>query len=423
MEPGVASRLIILLILLLLSAFFSSAETAFMALNKLRIRSNADEGSKKAKLVLSLIDDPSKLLSTVLVGNNVVNLAASALTTTLILDLFGNKAVGIATGVLTLLILIFGEITPKTLATRKAEHLAYVYAPFINLLVIVLTPVTFIVNKLAYVVLRIFGVNPNKKDVQVTEDELLTMVDVSSEEGVLEEDEKEMINNVVDFGDTVAKDVMVPSIKMTCVPSDISYEDLVSIFRREKYSRMPVYKENKDNIVGIIWAKDLLVNYDETSEFDIMNYLREAYFTYEFKKTRELMSDMREEYKSIAIVLDEYGATAGLITIEDLLEEIVGEIRDEDDTDEVDEIVKLSDTDYSVTGRTNLDDIEDKIGIKIETEDYDSIAGHVIHLLGHIPENGESVAEDNITYTVTEVARNRIERIKIHVDIKDEEAV
>lgn len=422
MEPGVASRLIILFILLLLSAFFSSAETAFMALNKLRIRSNADEGSKKAKLVLSLIDDPSKLLSTVLVGNNVVNLAASALTTTIMLDLFGNKAVGLATGVLTLLILIFGEITPKTLATRKAEQIAYFYAPFINLLLIVLTPVTFIVNKLAHLVLLLFGVDPNKKENSVTEDELLTMVDVSSEEGVLEEDEKEMINNVVDFGDTVAKDVMVPSIKMVCVPSDISYDELVAIFRREKYSRMPVYDDNKDNIIGIVWAKDLLVNYDENKPFDVHSYLREAYFTYEFKKTRELMSDMREEYKSIAIVLDEYGATAGLITIEDLLEEIVGEIRDEDDTDETDQITKITDTDYEVKGDTNLDDIGDLLDINIDTEDYDSIAGHVIHLLGHIPEKGESVTEDQVTYTVTEISKNRIDKLKIHIEHKDEEA-
>lgn len=423
MEPGVASRLIILLILLLLSAFFSSAETAFMSLNKLRLRSDSEEGSKKARLVLSLIDDPSKLLSTVLVGNNIVNLAASALTTTLMLDIFGNKAVGIATGVLTLLILIFGEITPKTLATRKAEKLAYSYAPFVNLLVIVFTPVTFIVNKLAYVVLRICGVNPNTKEAQVTEDELLTLVDVSSEEGVLEEDEKEMINNVVDFGDTVAKDVMVPSIRMTCVPSDITYKDLIDIFKRDKYSRMPVYKDTKDNIIGIIWAKDLLTNYDESQSFDIRDYVREAYFTFEYKKTRELMSDMREDYKSLAIVLDEYGATAGLITIEDLLEEIVGEIRDEDDTDEVDMIKELSDNEYEVHGQTNLDEIADKIGIEIDTDDYDSIAGHVIHLLGHIPEQGESITDDNITYKVLEVARNRVEKILIHVENKDEEAV
>ncbi|MBO4560021.1 MAG: HlyC/CorC family transporter [Lachnospiraceae bacterium] len=414
MDPDVIGRLIILVILLLLSSFFSSAETAFMSLNKLRVRSDAEEGSSRAKLILSLLENSNKLLTTVLIGNNLVNIAASALTTTLMIDLFGSKAVGIATGLLTLIILIFGEITPKTLASQKAERVAYVYAPFINLLMTVLTPVTFLVNFLAHGVLKLFSVDVNDRTAQqVTEDELLTLVDVSNEEGVLESDECEMINNVVDFGDTVAKDVMVPAINMTCVPDDISYEDLLSVIRSEAYSRMPVYKDTKDNIIGIIWAKDLVIKYDGKKPFKITDYMRKPYFTYEQKTTRELMTDMRKEYTTLAIVLDEYGATAGLITLEDLLEEIVGEIRDEYDMDEVDEISKISDTIYEVKGQTKLEDIKETVGIDIASDDYDSIAGHVIHLLGHIPSEGESVTENNVEYTVTSVIKNRIGKIRI----------
>ena len=413
MEPGVVGRLIVLFILLFLSSFFSSAETAFMSLNKLRVRSDADEGSSRAKMVLALLENSNKLLTTVLIGNNLFNIVASALTTTLMIDLFGSKAVGIATGVLTLIILIFGEITPKTLASQKAERVAYRYAPFINLLVTVLTPVTFLVNVLAHGVLRLFNVNVDERTAQVTEDELLTMVDVSNEEGILESDEREMINNVVDFGDTVAKDVMVPAINMTCVPDDISYEDLLSVIRSEQYSRMPVYKDTRDNIVGIIWAKDLVIKYDGKKEFRITDYMRKPYFTYEQKTTRELMTDMRSEYTSVAVVLDEYGATAGLITLEDLLEEIVGEIRDEYDMDEVDEISRISDTVFDVKGQTKLEDIKETVGIDIASDDYDSIAGHVIHLLGHIPAEGESVTENNVEYTVTSVIKNRIGKIRI----------
>lgn len=413
------ARLIVLFVLLLLSAFFSSAETAFMSLNKLRVRSDADEGSKKAKLILSLIEDPSKLLSTVLVGNNLVNIGASSLTTTLVIDMYGNSAVGIATGLLTLLVLIFGEITPKTMAARKAEKLAAVYAPFINLLVIVFTPVTFVVNLLANLVLRLFGVRPGQKEAAVTEDELLTMVDVSEEEGILENDEKQMINNVVDFGDTVAKDVMVPNINIRCVPSDISFEHLLDAFREDQYSRMPVYKDSRDNVIGIIWAKDLLMKYDPSKPFKITDFIREPFFTYEFKNTRELMSEMRKAYASVAIVLDEYGATAGMITTEDLLEEIVGEIRDEYDHDEVDEIRKLSDSEYEVSGQAKFDVIEEELGIHIESDDYDSIAGHVIHLLGHIPVQNESVTENGIVYTVTLIEKHRVQRINVRFENSD----
>ncbi|MBO4415792.1 MAG: HlyC/CorC family transporter, partial [Lachnospiraceae bacterium] len=243
-----------------------------------------------------------------------------------------------------------------------------------------------------------------------------TYVDVSHEDGVLEKDEREMINNVIDFGDTLVKDVMVPSINMKCVPDDISYDELIEAFREDEYSRMPVYKDTIDNIIGIIWAKDILLKYKPSTDgtaFDIKKLMRAPYFTYDHKHTRELMSVMREEYKSMAIVLDEYNSTAGLITIEDLIEEIVGEIRDEYDLDEVDSIQALTDNTYEVQGQTVIEDVNDEFGLNIESDDYDTIAGHVIALLGHIPKVGESVTEDDVTYTVTAIDKNRVDKITI----------
>ena len=408
-------RLIILGILLILSAFFSSAETAFTSLNRLKVKSKADEGSKRAKLVLKLIDNNAKFLSTILIGNNIVNIAASALTTTFAMDIWGNRAISIATGILTLLILIFGEITPQTMASIHSERMAFFYAPFISLLMILFTPLTFLVSNLAKAVMFILRIDATKKGAHMTENELLTIVEASAEEGVIEHEEHEMINNVVDFGDTVAKDVMVPAINMTCVEDTVSYTDLIDIFRKDQYSRMPVYHETHDNVIGIIWAKDLLVKYDPSKEFKVTDYMREPFFTFETKKTSELMSELKDKYKSMAIVLDEYGITAGLLTIEDLLEEIVGEIRDETDTDEVDSVRKINETVFEAAGSAPLDDVNKACGLELASDDYDSIAGHVINLLNHLPVPGESIEWDNVKYTVLSTARNRVTKVKIEL--------
>ena len=415
MDSGDAARLIILFVLLLLSAFFSSAETAFTSLNKLRIKSMAEEGSKRAGLVLSLLDKKTKFLSTILIGNNIVNIAASALTTVFAQKLFGNAAIGIATGILTLLVLIFGEITPKTMATIHAEKMAFIYAPLINLLMILLTPLTFLVSGLAKGVMFMLRIDPEKSGSHMTENELLTIVEASAQDGVIEHEEHEMINNVVDFGDTVARDVMVPAINMTCVEDTVTYDELISIFRKDQYSRMPVYHESHDNIIGIIWAKDLLVKYNPNRPFKVTEYMREPFFTFETKKTSELMSELKDKYKSMAIVLDEYGITAGLLTIEDLIEEIVGEIRDETDTDEVDSVRRINETTFEAQGAASLDDVNKACGLELTSDDYDSIAGHVINLLNHLPARGESIEWDNVKYTVAATAKNRVTKVKIEL--------
>lgn len=411
MDTSDVIQLLIVIILLLLSAFFSSAETALVTSNKIRLRSMAEDGNKRAKRVLEITDDSGKMLSAILIGNNIVNLSASSIATALTIKLFGNAGAGIATGILAVLVLIFGEISPKTLATIHADKISLAYAGIINGLMKVLTPVIFIINKLAMGFLMLLRVDPSANQNTMTEDELRTIVDVSHEEGVIETEEREMINNVFDFGDAQAKEVMVPRIDMTFADINNTYDELLEIFREDKYTRLPVYEDSTDNVVGIINMKDLLLT-KHKEEFSVRSIMRKAYYTYEHKNTAELLLEMRKSSINIAIVLDEYGATAGLITLEDLLEEIVGEIRDEYDLDEEDPIQKISDLEYMVQGSMNLNDLCDKLDLALISEDYDSIGGYMIGLLDHLPRVGESISTpEDVFLRVEDMEKNRIHKI------------
>lgn len=412
MDPSDVIQLLSLILLLCLSAFFSSSETALLSISQMRIRTLVDEGNKRAMTLERVVSNKSKMLSAILIGNNVVNLSASSLITSLVINHFGNAYVGIATGIITLLILIFGEISPKTMATLQAEKVALKVAGIISVLMKILTPVIFIINLLAGGVLRLMGVDPNAKTDTITESELRTIVDVSHEEGVIESEERRMINNVVDFGDTQAKDVMVPRIDMVFVEENTTYDELMEVYRENMFTRIPVYRDTTDNVIGIINMKDLLF-YEKNTDFRLKNYLREAYFTYEFKKTSELFMEMRQNSVSLAIVLDEYGATAGLITLEDLLEELVGEIRDEYDADELKSFQKLSDREYRVEGSMKLDDINDALELSLSSEDYDSVGGLIIGALDHVPVAGEGVTVDNIRFVVEKMDKNRIEWVRM----------
>lgn len=418
MDSGQALQIFIVLGLLALSAFFSSSETAMMAVNKIRIRNLADAGLSSAQTLMKVLDNQPKMLSAILIGNNIVNISASSLATIVVTRAFGDMYVGVGTGILTLLVLIFGEITPKTSATLYSETMALRFAKPIYMIMQVLTPVIFIVDKLSQGVLRLLHVDPNKKQDAITEDELRTIVEVSHEEGVIESDEKKMIYNVFDFGDSVAKDIMVPRIDMTFIDVNATFSEVIEVFREVKYTRYPVYEETTDNVIGIINIKDLLLT-ENQKKFCIRDYLREPLYTYEFKKTAELMVELRKTQNNIAIVLDEYGATAGLITLEDMLEEIVGEIRDEYDEDEEDLIRRIGPREYVVEAAMKLDDLNDQLGLDLESEDYDSIGGFIIGLLDHLPEEGEEVTHKNLRLVVDQVDRNRID--KIHLYIQEEE--
>ena len=421
MDSSTIFQLTAVIILILLSAFFSSAETAMTTVNKIRVQSLASQGDKRAIILEKIISNSPKMLSTILIGNNIVNMSVSALMTTLTIQLFGNAYVGIATGILTLLILIFGEITPKNLATIHAEKLALSYSRIIYFLIVLLTPAAFIITKITSGVLALLHIDPNTRVNVMTEHELRTLVNVGQEEGVIENEEKKMIYNVFDFGDSAARDVMIPRIDMTFVNVDSTYEELMEIFREVMHTRFPVYEDNTDNVIGIINMKDLLV-YPKDQTFSIRKILREPYFTYEYKATADLMIEMRKASVNLAIVLDEYGATTGLVTLEDLLEEIVGEIRDEYDEDEVEDIKEIqAGREYVVQGCAKLDDINEALGTQLESEDYDSIGGYIIEQLDCLPSEGQSVTLENGTRLVVDLLdKNRIELVHIWLPEKSE---
>lgn len=422
MDSSIAFQAVAILILIALSSFFSSAETAMTTVNKIRIQSLAEQGNKRAVILEKIISNSPKMLSTVLIGNNIVNMSVSSLMTTLTIKILGNAYVGITTGILTLLILIFGEITPKNLATIHAEKLSLAYSRIIYGLMILLTPVVFIVNKITEGVLVILHVNPDEKANAMTEHELRTLVNVGEKDGVIENEEKQMIYNVFDFGDSTAKDVMIPRIDMTFIDINFSYDELMAVFSEDLHTRFPVYEDNTDNVIGIINMKDLLV-YPKDKPFSIRNILREPYFTYEYKATADLMIEMRKASVNLAIVLDEYGATAGLVTLEDLLEEIVGEIRDEYDEDEVEDIKEIQpEREYVVQGSAKLDDINEALHINLESEDYDSIGGYIIEQLDCLPKEGQSVTlESGIRLVVDRLDKNRIELVHIWLPEKKTE--
>lgn len=415
MSPDDIIQIVILFILLFLSAFFSSAETALTTFNRIRMMTLADEGNKRAARALKAADDSGKMLSAILIGNNVVNLSASSIATSLALRLFGSVGAGIATGILTVLILIFGEISPKTLATIHSEKLAMAYAGIIQSLMTVMTPVINIINFLSLAFLRLLRVDPNKNNDTMTEEELKTIVDVSHESGVIETEEREMIHNVFDFSDALAREIMTPRIDMTFVNINDSYRDILEIYRKDRHTRIPVFEETTDNVVGLLNMKDMLL-YEDKGHFAVRNIMREPFFTYERKNTAELFLEMQTKSINLAIVLDEYGITAGMVTMEDLLEEIVGEIHDEYDANEQEPVSKITDTEYVVSGSMNLDDLCDMLNIHLTSDDYDSIGGYFIGKCDHLPKAGEQIiTEEGIRLTVTAVIRNRIKQLRIQL--------
>lgn len=421
MGPSDIALLCILLILLLFSAFFSSAETALTTVNKVRLRMLIDDGNKKAVILDKVLENSRKMLSTVLIGNNIVNIAASSLTTIFTQNVFHvSWIVSIGVGLLTLTIIIFGEIIPKTIATIHAESMALAYAKYVRFFMIILTPFIFVLNVFSSFMLKIFRVNINLNSASITEDELRTIVGVSQEEGIIEEDEFDMINNVFDFGDTCAKDIMIPKIDITMVPIDITYNELLNVIKEDKYTRMPVYKEDTDNIVGIINIKDMIINEVDNSTFDIKKLMREPYYTHEKEELNDLLIEMRNKEPGMCIVLDEYGQCEGLITLEDIVEEIIGDIHDEFDEAEEQVLRQIGDHEYIVEGSINLDDFNDQLETNIDSEDYESLGGLIIEHLDRLPNKGDCVTIDNCRLTVIKMDDKRIDLVKVVVEPKEE---
>ncbi|MCD7746629.1 MAG: hemolysin family protein [Lachnospiraceae bacterium] len=417
--------LMILLILLLLSAFFSSAETALTTASRIRLQALADEGDKRALTVLKTIENRPRLLSTLLIGNNLVNNFLSALSASLAIKLAGDGSISVSTAIITILILIFGEITPKNIASTYPERMALLYCPIIRVLMKVLTPVIIVINAICRLLLKPFHIDLDGSMNTMTEQELRTFVDVSHQEGVIEKEEREMIYNVVDFGDSIVKDVMLPRSEVVMISDTDTYEEIKETFRQEKYSRLPVYHEDPAHVVGILNIKKFFC-YDSGEGFSIEEAMYKPHFTYEFKKTSDLLLSMREDSASLSIVLDEYGETVGIVSLEDLIEEIVGDIRDEYDEDEEDLIRKISEREYEIDGSVRLDDINDALGLSLESEVCDSIGGLVIEMLDDLPEEQDSVSmEDGTQISVLKMEENKIELVRLllpEADATEEES-
>ena len=413
MDPDSISKIVIkiavIVILLVLSAFFSSSETALTAANKIKLKTMADEGNKKAKKALKVLDNYGNMLAAILIGNNVVNLSASALATILAGEI--SLSAGIMTAILTVTVLIFSEILPKNLSAANAEKYALSSAGVIYAFMIVLKPVVFVVNLLSRGVMRLFRIDPDAH-ILMTESELRNYVDVSHEDGVIETDEKEMIINVFEFGDSVAKDVMIPRADMITADKNATLEDILNLFKEHMYTRIPIYEDDSDNIVGVVNVKDILL-LENLEDYSTEKIMRAGFYTVEFKKTDELLTDMRSENAAMALVLNEYGSCVGMVTLEDLLEEIVGEIRDEYDADEENLIQKMEEDIYLIEGSMKLDDINDELGTELHSEDYDSIGGLVIEYLeDRLPEDGETITtKEGYKLKVSGIVQNRIQKV------------
>lgn len=422
MDSAQIMNIILLIILLILSSLFSCSETAFLSVSKIKIRTLAEEGNKKAKLVESLLDNQDRLLSAILVGNNLVNIGASSLTTATIMAIFGDGAqtVAIATGVVTLCILIFGEITPKSLATQNADKLVFALAPFIRFVCVITKPVVFVLNIITGFIIKLLGGN-QEHGPSLTEEELKTIVTVGHEEGVLEKEEKEMIHNVFEFGETEIKEIMTPRIHVESLPDDCTYDELMNVYHDAQYSRYPIHDESFDEIIGVLNMKDLLFIDIDKEHFDVKKYMRETFVVYEFNQVNDVFASMRKKHATLAIVLDEYGVMSGIVTFEDIVEEIVGEIDDEYD-DTSDDIVKINDHEYLVDGSLNLNEVNDEIDTHFESEDFESIGGLVLGEFSGVPKIKDKIEFPGVTIIIEKMHKNRIELLRLIIhEMKEEE--
>ncbi|MBA2906765.1 HlyC/CorC family transporter [Clostridium saccharobutylicum] len=419
MDPSYTWQIISLILLIVLSCLFSMSETALMSLNKIRLRHMIEEGVPGAELVEKLTEDQNKLLSAILIGNNVANIGASSIATMVATNIFGSSGVGIATGIMTILILIFGEVTPKSIAKQNPESVSLKVAKFIRFVVVVFKPIVYIFAAISSLVIRILGGNPNESESSITEEELKTMVGVSEEEGVLENVEKEMIFNVFEFADQQVKDIMVQRVDIISIDEEATYDEVMEVIKNEQFSRIPVYNQTIDNIIGFLNVKDLAMVENARENFNVNKYIREPFYTFEFKKIVELFKEMKKSRNHIVVVLDEYGGTVGIVTIEDLVEEIVGEIEDEYD-EEKKSVQVIRDNEYVVEGSVKLHEISELIGVDIDSEEFDSVGGFMIGELGRMPEEQEEVAINKTKFIAEKIEKNRIKKVRIFTNVEEE---
>jgi len=412
--PSLTLRFIVLVILFFLGAFFSASETALFASNRLILRRLRDHGNRRAQVAHRLLDDPGRLLTTLLAGNTIADIGASVLATSIALTLFGH--VGgewVAFVGVTLLVLIFSELAPKTLAARHADRMALWVAGPIDGFDKLLGPFIRALSLLATTLIRPFGAPITTKPPLVTEEQLRFLVQVGEEEGVIEEEEREMIHSIFEFGDTLVREVMRPRIDIIGVPATATINEAISTVMEHGHSRLPVYKGSVDQIVGVVYMRDLIPALRQGRiDQPVVEVQRPAFFVPETKKVDELFKEMQRKKVSMAIVLDEYGGTAGLVTMEDLLEEIVGEIQDEYDLEEK-PIQLLDDRTAVVNARTHIHEVNELLELRLPDENVDTIAGLVYAQLGRVPAQGETVTLPGAELRVEKTLGQRITKVRI----------
>lgn len=416
MNYEILLKIITLIILLIFSGLFSGAETALSSLNIITVKKLKKKGVKEANTLEKLLSRPSKTLSTILIGNNIVNIAAPAIATELTLSLFSGKQVTfIVTMIMTILILIFGEITPKTYSAYNSEKVVIKLGKPLEVLSVVFTPFLIVLNRVTKVIIKALGGNVNNNRTTVSEEEIKTLVDVGEEAGIIEKQEKEMINSIFEIGDIEVTEVMVPRIDIVYLEEDVTVEEAIKKVLKCGFSRIPVIKKSIDNITGIIYAKDLLACYfkqDKDESKGIRELIRPAYYVPESKKAIDLLTEMQLEKIHIAIVLDEYGGTLGLVTIEDILEEIVGDILDEYD-EEMDLIDYLDEQTLIVDSKISIDEINETFKISLPEDEFESVGGLIFNLLGRIPKKGDNIEYNGLLFKILEVHNRRIKKVEI----------
>ena len=403
---------ILLVLLVFMSAFFSSSETALINMSKIRLKHLVKEKVKNADKLEKLYEDSNKLIGAILIGNNIVNVATSSIATIITTSRFSNAGLGISVGLTTLVILIFGEITPKNLALKNSESISLFVAPIILFLVRIFTPILFILNSISNLLSALLGQRNDDKKPTITQDELKTIVDVSNQEGVLETDETEMIQNIFEFKDLTVDDIMIQRRDIVAISADMSYDEIIDVFKNRQLSRLPIYEDTIDDIIGVLYAKDLFFTEQSKEDFDIKAVMREPVFVNEFVKISDFFKKMQQVKTHIAIVLDEYGGVAGIVTMEDLVESIVGDNYDEYDQQD-EEVRKLKENIYVINGNSKLTEIQDLLQVELVSKDYESLGGYLMDKMGKIPTQGDIYEDENFKFIISSMDKNRINKVKV----------
>ena len=400
-------QIIIMLACVVLSAYFSATETAFSSLNKTRLKTIAEKGNKKAQLALNLSDNYDKLISTILIGINIVNILLASLGTVVFVNLYGDIGATISTAVVTVIVLIFGEISPKSIAKDCPERFAMFSSPMIKTLIFLFTPLNFLFSLWKKLISKVFNV---QNDTKMSQEELLMLVDEVEQDGSIDSDESDLLRNAIEFSDRKAEDILTHRVDIEAVSVDADKEEIAKVFSQTKFSRLPVYKDNIDNIIGVIHQKDFYIGGGITQK-PLEEIITSVLFVQESERLDDLLKMLQKHKTHVAVVLDEYGGTCGLVTMEDILEELVGEIWDEHD-EIVEDYKQISDNHYIVDCTVNMEDFSEFFDINIETESI-SLSGWVMEQLGKIPEKDDSFTFENLTVKVIQIDSHRVVKVDV----------